>query len=485
MSKSNNNLFQALLAKPWLNEGLTKRRALPVIALLGLVLTIAIIKLQPQLAHSPAERPSTLVNYIKIQQQQIKPEIIGFGTIAPDLDLQAKAEVTGRIVYIHPSLKKGEIFPKDTVLLKIDDKDYLLKLKQAEADLLASKANLTEMRLSIDNNELELQLSNEKLKVRQNEYARKQKLRKTGAVSQSSVDAELQNLLQQKQEVQQLKNKQTTLPSQLKVMEAKLAIAMASLQKSQRDLARTTIKIPFNGRISQVYTQLDQYMPTGAALFDAFGLEKVIINAQFPIDQFSVFAGNFNKSAFNKNTDNQDDFSKIFSNLQLSAKVVDAAGKFTAWQGKVERFSDNLDPKSNTVGVIISVEGSYKKMQPGSKPPLLQGMYMRVSLQSSASNFLAIPRFALHQQKLYKILANDTLQRVTVNNPQYQGELLLLKSPHLKKENTETDNTMTTIAAGDRIITSDVFPVVDGMSVTPVFDQATTKQISQWLGVTK
>ena len=481
MTKSQKDIKKAWLNKPWLMQKLTQKKALPIIAIIGLALTITIIKLQPKMAHSNIERPSVLVNYIEVQQQPIRPEVIGFGTVTPDLDLHAKAEVTGRIVYIHPSLKKGEIFKKETVLLKIDDKDYLLKVKQAQADLLASKANLTEMQLSIENNVLELQLANEKLKVRKKEYARKQKLTKTGAVSQSNLDAELQNFLQQKQEVLQLKNKQTTLPSQLQVMEAKLEITKASLQKNQRDLARTTITMPFDGRISQVYTQLDQYMPTGTALFDAFGLEKIIINAQFPIDQFSVFASNFNQTAFNPTINSNVNFTKLLAALQLTAIVEDAAGKFTAWHGKVERFSDNLDAKSNTIGVIVSVEDSYKKVQPGSKPPLLQGMYMKVSLQSTPSDFLAIPRAVLHEQTLYKILANNTLKRIVVKKTQYQGELLLLKS--ITNANDALTDSM--IQSGDRIITSDVFPVVDGMSVTPVLDQVVTNKMALWLGVSQ
>ena len=181
---------------------LTSKKSLPIIAALGLLFMFLIINSQPETPHNNAVRPSVAVNYIDVQRHRIKPEIIGYGTVKPDLSLQAKAEVTGRITYIHPKLKKGEIFAKDTLLLRIDDKDYLLQLKQSQADLLANQANLKEMELNIENNELELKLSKEKLKVREQEFSRLSKLRKTGAVSQSNLDAERQNLLQQKQEVQ-------------------------------------------------------------------------------------------------------------------------------------------------------------------------------------------------------------------------------------------------------------------------------------------
>ncbi len=449
---------------------LQTRIMLPLIALVGLLIAVVIIKSTPEMTHSAMERPSIPVNFINVEQHTLQPEIIGFGTVAPDLDLQAKAEVTGRIVYVHPGLKKGEILPKGTLLLKIDDKDYLLQIKQAEADLLVNQANLSEMRLSIGNNQLELSLSLEKLKVRENEYNRKQKLSKTGAVSQSSLSAERQNLLQQKQEVQQLTNKKTTLPSQLKVMEARLAIAQAKLEKYRRDLHRTQVKIPFDGRISQVYAELDQYVSTGSALFDAVGLEKIIINAQFPLDQFRLFAQNFNRDNFQVNNVNQiPNMSSILSAIQITAKVDEASGDFTSWTGKVERFSDDIDPKSRTVGVIISVKDSYRQMSPGNKPPLLQGMYMQVTLQGKATDFMAIPRFSLHQGDIYTIASDDTLRRIALEEMQYKGGLILLKS---------------TLSIGDRVITSDVFPAVEGMSVTPILDKNTQSQMELWLETT-
>ena len=277
----------SFLGKVNINTWLQKKVAFPIIAITGLVVMVFIVKLQPEMKHQPAASLVTPVNYIQVKSQLIKPEIIGYGVIKPDITLQAKAEVSGRITYIHPQLKKGEIFSKGTLLLTIDDKDYLLQLRQAQANLLVSKANLQEMTLSIENNELELSLALEKLKVRDAEYIRILKLSQTGVVSKSSLNGEKQNLLKQKQEVQQLKNKKTLLPSTLSVMKAHLEISKANLEKSERDLARTQVTMPFDGRISQVYTELTQYVTAGGLssagqLFDAFTLNKVMINAQFP-----------------------------------------------------------------------------------------------------------------------------------------------------------------------------------------------------------
>ncbi|PCJ47500.1 MAG: hypothetical protein COA74_11385 [Gammaproteobacteria bacterium] len=447
---------------------LKTKKALPILAASGFILMMLIIKLQPSLDHNITERPSIAVNYIELKEQQLKPEIIGYGTVKPDLGLQAKAEVTGRITYINPDLKKGEIFPKDTLLLQIDDKDYKLQLKQAEADLIATEAKLKEMEINIENNKLDLSIAGEKLNVREKEYARLVKLRKNGSVSQSTLEKEKQNLLQQKQEMQQLKNKQTTLPSQLEVVKAQLEISKAKLQKSLRDLERTSIYLKFNGRINDVFTELDQFVATGTPLFNAFGLEKIIINAQFPVDQFRLFAKSFNdKSLQTTKADSVLNMTDLLQSFGLTAVVEVAGSGFNNWTAKVERFSDSLDPLSRTVGVIVSVEDSYKHINPGSSPPLLEGMYMKVYLKGAAIRTVALPRYSLHQNQVYLITNDNKLKRLTLNNIQYQGSLVLI------------DNLLKT---GDRIITSDVFPAVNGMDVTPLLDEITTNQMNEWLG---
>lgn len=464
----------SFLGKKKFKAFLTTKYAFLAIAIIGLMVMMLVVKLQPPLKHEPVKNLSTPVNYIQVKSYLIKPKIIGYGIVKPDMILQAKAEVSGRITYIHPELKKGEILAKDTLLLTIDDKDYLLQLKQAQADLLVNKANLQEMTLTIENNELELSLALEKLQVREAEYARIVKLSQTGVVSKSSLNGEKQNLLQQKQEVQQLKNKKTTLPSTLAVMKAQLEISKAKLAKSERDLARTKVFMPFNGRISDVYTELNQYVIAGGLsnsgqLFDAFTLNKVIINAQFPLEQFRLFAKNFNKKAF-ANNNNTPDMKDVLQSLGLSVQVEDPRGLFKAWPAKVERFSDNLDAKSRTVGIMVSVSDSYKKVLPGTKPPLLEGMYMKVILSGKPKDMLVIPRFAIHNKQAFIIDEQNLLQRVALDNLQFNGDLLLV-------DPTKTSN----LKVGDKVITSDVFPAVNGMNVTPVVDEVINKEMRLWL----
>ena len=196
----------------------TRRWTLIAFATIGLLLTIAIVKLQPTITHDAEAQKAVPVSVITAQSHITKPSIVGYGTVKPDLNLEALAEVSGRVTFVHPDLDKGAFLAKGTLVLTIDDKDYKLSLKQAEADLLAAKTNVQEMDMIIQNNILELKLANEKLKVRKAELARLEQLRSRGMISQSQLDQERQAMLVQQQEVQQLDNKRTTLPSEREVL---------------------------------------------------------------------------------------------------------------------------------------------------------------------------------------------------------------------------------------------------------------------------
>ena len=458
---------------PWLQ----RKRALPIIAAIGVLITVLIIKLQPTMVNSDQQQVAKAVNVIEVNRHIVRPEIVGYGTVKPDLILKAMAEVSGRVTYVHPELKKGAFIAKDTLIATIDDKDYQLALKQAQADLLAAKASLKEMELTIANNQLELKLSNEKLRVGQAELGRLAKLSASGTISASRLDQEKQAVLVQQQEVQKLENQRTTLPSELAVLTTKIDIAKAKYQQSERDLARTQIFLPFSGRISDVFIEKEQFVAKGNNMFDAVGMEKITINAQFPIDQFGRFVADLNRSSIDLSIPKQTPvMSELLASLGLSAKVSIAGENFEGWQARVERFSDNLDLQSRTVGVIVSVSNGYSQIKPGVRPPLLEGMYMKVSLLGQRGDFLALPRFALRDNQVFKVSKDNTLTRVTLNNPLLQDSLALLPV----NANTENQQAMP-IVAGDKIVVSDLFPAVNGMALAPVVDVNTQQQLTHWL----
>ncbi len=445
---------------------LQHKLALPAVALLGIILAVVIVKIQPDMQHNPQAASVKSVAVINTKPTKVRPSIMGFGTVEPDLLLQTKAEVAGRVTYINPLLKKGSMVAAGTLLLTIDDKDYQLGLRQAQADLLANQASLQQMQQTVKNTELDLKLAQQKLKVAQKEYQRKAQLRQQGSVSQSELDAQQQTVLQLEQENQNLKGRLQTLPADIEVIKAKISISEAKVAQAQRDIDRTQVTLNFNGRIGQVAVEQGQFVSTGTTLFEASGIDKMLINAQFALQDFRRLLGTIDKSHFDlQHLLSNETAQTLLTNAGLSARISHPQSRQLHWDAKVERISDDLDPQSRTVGVIVSVSHNFENLDPETNPPLVKGMYMQVQLSGVAKEFSVVPRAALHQGAIYLASNNNTLRRVQIEPNYTMGDFALFDQ-RLQQLN---------------LVVSDVFPAVDGMQIEPNLDQDMTAKIAQFV----
>jgi len=201
-------------------------------------------------------------------------------------------------------------------------------------------------------------------------------------------------------------------------------------------------------------------------LFSAQTTDKILINAQFPLQQFRTLAKGFQDSQVLIRQAFRGGFSSdLFTQLGLTATVSLAGDETVYWDAKVERISSNLDPTARTLGVVVSVDRPYEQIQPGIKPPLMEGMYTEVKLQGKAREFYPVPRDALHEGELFLCDADDRLQRRTVEPLQLQGNLALFEKG---------------LSAGEKLIVSDLFPAIPGMQLRPVADPEKQRLVKTW-----
>ena len=447
-------------------KDLTQRRFFPIALIVCLLLAVALIKLQPKMQHEPNAALITPVNVIEVKPYSVRPEIIGFGTVEPDILLESKSEVTGKITYVHPQLRNGSILLKDTVIIRIEQEDYQSALKQVLATVASDRAKLREIQLEKNNLKADLELVKKKLVLAKVELSRFKSLIKKQSISKSSLDNQQVKVLQLQQEIQKLNNQLKTLPEQLASAQAALTNSTSIVETQQRNLGRTVIKLPFNARISQRAVDENQYVNKGALLFTAQTTDKILINGQFALQHFRSLAKDFKanaallKEAFVSGFSNS-----TFKKLGLSAKVRLADNDSPFWQANVERISSQLDPDTRTLGVVVSVDNPYQQVIPGTKPPLMQGMYTEIILQGKAKTFYLIPRDALHENEIYIVNQQNLLERRPVKNLQIQGKMVLLAEG---------------LQAGEKLIVSDVFPAIPSMQVKATLEQDLQQSIADW-----
>ncbi len=392
-----------------------------------------------------SEPPARVVRTIEAPLVTEVPRALGYGRVKPERVWEAVAEVSGRIVETHPRLRKGAMLPEGELLLRIDPTEYELAVSQVQADILSTRAQLSEMAIKEANSRASLAIEEEALSLREAELARNAELVQKGTVSASEFEKEQRNLLAQRQQVQSQKNALNLLPAERELLEAQLARHQAQLESVRLDLSRTEIRLPFRARISEVNVEQAQYVREGNTLVKADAIDKAEIEAQIPIARMRAMLG----SGHGKMDLNQGNPASIGERLGVTARVSlrDPSGD-VVWPARFSRLSDTLDPETRTVGVIVVVDEPYGDVEPGVRPPLVKGLFVEVDLRGRPRpDRLVIPRDALHAGRVY-LLRDGRLEIREVDVANVQPEYAVIAAG---------------LEPGDQIVVSDLFPAIEGM----------------------
>ncbi|WP_051311406.1 efflux RND transporter periplasmic adaptor subunit [Zooshikella ganghwensis] len=440
---------------------LRKKTSLAIVITVGFLIAFFITQKDQTLKRDESHKPQKLAEYIVAKTIPVKGRAIGYGEVNPEITLDANAQVEGKIIFISPELKKGASVSKGTVLIKIDPSDYQLSLAKAEANLAIYHAERDKLITDKKNTQSLFTIAEQNYTLGLKALERKRKLLKQKSISQSQVEEEEQSLLKLLENKQTLENTLKTLPAQIKVTEAQIIQAQQDIEQQKNNLTRTVITIPFDGRISQVYVEQDQFISRGSKLFTATNIGRVEINAELPITHARVLLIGIEKIKFSGGIPSTQD---VLKKLGLKAKVrLVGAFKDVHWAGKAVRLGESINQTSRTVSIIVGVDDSYQKVIPGKRPPLLKGMYTEVEFIAPARERLIIPRTAIHQNKVYIVGENNRLTIKLVIIAYHIGELSVIEQG---------------IVDGDKVITTDLIPAVDGMVLQPTANSTLEKKVA-------
>ena len=88
------------------------------------------------------EEPARVVRTIRVPSVDLVPVAEGYGVVQPAKVWTAVAQVSGRVIEMHPRLRDGEILPAGTLLFRMDPVDYELALAQLRAELAELEVHL-------------------------------------------------------------------------------------------------------------------------------------------------------------------------------------------------------------------------------------------------------------------------------------------------------------------------------------------------------
>jgi membrane fusion protein (multidrug efflux system) len=161
------------------------------------------------------------------------------------------AQVDGPVAQVNvvdsQEVKRGD------VLVVIDDTDARLALRQAEADLARSKAQVSSATADVERSNVDLK--------------RRQALIASGSVSGDELTHVIDSA--------------SNARASLDVAHAAVALAQARVEKAQVDLGRTVIRAPVDGIIARREVQLGQRVQPSTPLLSVVPVREMYVNANF------------------------------------------------------------------------------------------------------------------------------------------------------------------------------------------------------------
>ena len=215
------------------------------VLILLLLTAIALLLLIIQPADEPALRslaPSpVLVNHAS--RTDLNPRELVSGHLQPVRRAWLRFEVDGRVA--ERRAEAGQSVSVGDVLLTLDDQDYQDVLIQAQAEWQQAEQNLQRDRSL-------LKLAERSRKLQEEEVSRLNSLGERSLASKTRLgDAEA--LLAQRL------SEEARLGASVNTGPQRVAASKAAMDRARRNLDRTTLKVPFAGRVNQVQLQVGDY----------------------------------------------------------------------------------------------------------------------------------------------------------------------------------------------------------------------------------
>lgn len=418
---------------------------------IGIIFMLFMVRGKQPPAKTESGEPTRTVRVITIPRVDLVPQASGYGSVQPAKLWIAVAQVSGRIIELHPRLRNGEIIEKGKVLFRIDPVDYSLALVQA-------KAQLTELNVQEQNAMALVAIEQRNLILAGNELERIRRLVSNNTASQSDADSSERSTLNTRTSLQNLKNTLALIPTQRKVLETKVA-------QAQRDLENTTVTAPFNMRVAKLSIEADQYVTKGQNMFEGDGINRIEVVGQFAMSSLrNLFIGRPDRmqtlESINQNMSQITGFKPVIK--------LDLGNHIAEWEAEFVRFSDSVDAETRTMGIVVAVDNPISKMKPGYRPPLSKGMFVQVLLRGHTQpQRVVVPRTAVRGGKIYLLDGENRLHIQDAKVLFNQGYLSVLNDEQL---------------AGRQIVVSDVVPVVNGMLLRPQVDATVEKKLIEAAG---
>ena len=358
----------------------------------GIVVTAAALALGlTQMKAEPPKRESDkfdlLVEVLLLEVSSESFRIRSQGTVRPRTRTVLSAEVSGPIVSISPKFIAGGVFESDEVLMRIDPSNYTVGVAKTEA----------------------------LVKQRKIEFDGAEKLRSQGYRAESELASAA----------------------------AALASAQAEVVRARRDLARTFIRLPYEGMVLSKDTDIGEFVNPGTKLGVAFATD--LAEVRLPLTDMDLAFVEMPNAIEITETGAVDGPQVKLTAIQK--------GELVAWDAQIVRSEGIVDERSRVTYAVAKFADPYQLHGDGT--PLPVGTFVAAEIiGSTVIDVIRIPRMALRGADQVLIITDeDKIEIRTVDVIRFDDKYAYVGGG---------------VTAGERITTTAIAAPTNGMSVRTV-----------------
>lgn len=323
---------------------------LPILVLLvaaGAAWTI--FAFAPRTEQQAVEPAIPTVEIVVAEPQSLHLNVLSQGVVTPREQIDLVAEVSGKVVHVHPALVAGGFFAANELLLTIDTRDYDYAIVVAEAQLAEAKRELI----------------NEQAQVEQ-----------AHSEWQALGEGQASDLALRK--------------PQLAEAQAKLKAAEAELAKARLNRDRCELRAPFAGRVLSKQAGLGQFIPSATVVARIYASDIAEVRLPIATDQLAFLDVPFGSHP---------GIGRHWPAVTLSSEI---AGQQHSWQGRIVRSEATLDDSTGQLYLVAQVTEPFRET--AGHAALLSGMFVRAEIEGiKRDGLFTVPRSGvrgLHQVKL-------------------------------------------------------------------------------------
>lgn len=340
-------------------------------------------------------RPTTVYTATVIQERAAL-EVVTQGEVRSRTEIDLVSQVGGRVMAASPEFVEGGRIHPGEALLQIDDTDYRLALSQA-------RSRLADAELAV-------------LQAMANQDVARKQLRNDSSASDLA-----------------LKKPQVTQARALR------EAAKANLEQAEITLQRTSITLPFEGRVTDTRVHIGQFISPGTVIGTVFGTEVVQVRLPLNNSQLASLGLPIGYTA----PEGQG------LPVTFSAQV---AGQLHNWQGSLVRLDASVDPETRMLYAIAEVEDPYGSAVSAAGMPMAVGLFVEARIQGrQLDQAMKIPGSALRAGNKVFLVNSDGLLEIREVNVANSTAKSAVISAGLKP--------------GEKVVTSAIRNPIQGMAL--------------------